>query len=209
MNAWGGVGASAQPGGDFPAFEVAEELFPFGVGGHPVLLGGPQAAAPGQERQVGLDGLVGIDRLVAESDVDVLVACDDLGDVWRQPVHDRLGDEDPPEIVRGVVQGAAVGGVDQPGAGEGGLEHFAEGAVADRTVLGPETALEQQRGRGHPHAFVPVVGGDEGHCAGGFTDPADDGGQYFGEFGADHQKPLGVGLGGGDLQQWHDLPGSR
>ena len=40
MNAWGGVGASAQPCGDLPAFEVAEELFPFLVGGVSVFLGG-------------------------------------------------------------------------------------------------------------------------------------------------------------------------
>jgi hypothetical protein len=46
-----------KPHGVFSGKKVmAEELFPFAIGGHPVLLGGPQAAAPGQERQVGLDG---------------------------------------------------------------------------------------------------------------------------------------------------------
>ena len=100
---------------------MAEEFLPFGVGGHPVLFAGAQAPPPGEERQVGLDGLIGVDRLVAESDVDVPVACDDLGDVRRQPVHDGVGDEHSPEIVGRVVQGAAVGGIDQAGAGEGGL----------------------------------------------------------------------------------------
>ena len=41
-----------------------------------------------------LDRLIGIDGLVAEGDVDVLVAGDDLGDVWRQAAHDGVGDED-------------------------------------------------------------------------------------------------------------------
>jgi hypothetical protein len=60
---------------------VAEEFLPFGVGGGAVFLGRPQRATPGQERQVGLDRLGGIDRLIAESDVYVLVAGDNLSDV--------------------------------------------------------------------------------------------------------------------------------
>jgi hypothetical protein len=49
--------AAEEPHGVFSGKKVmAEELFPFAIGGHPVLPGGPQAAAPGQERQVGLDG---------------------------------------------------------------------------------------------------------------------------------------------------------
>ena len=77
-----------KPGGDLASFEMAEEFLPFGVGGHPVLFAGPQAPPPGEEGQVGLDGLIGVDRLVAERDVDVPVTCDDLGDVRRQPVHE-------------------------------------------------------------------------------------------------------------------------
>jgi len=71
VDAGGGERAAAGAGGDFAAFEVAEELFPFGVGGVAVFLGGPQGAAPGEEGQVCLDGLVGVDGLVAEGDVDV------------------------------------------------------------------------------------------------------------------------------------------
>jgi len=49
--------AAEKPHGVFSGKKVmAGELFRFAVGGHPVLLGGPQAAAPDQERQVGLDG---------------------------------------------------------------------------------------------------------------------------------------------------------
>lgn len=110
---------------------MAEELLPFGVGRHPVFLAGTQDPPPGQERQVGLDGLVGIDRLVAEGDVDIPVACDDLGDVRGQPVHDRVGDEDPAEVVRGVAQREPVSWVDQAGVCQAGLEHLSQGAVVD------------------------------------------------------------------------------
>ena len=46
-------------------------------------------------------------RLVlAHGHSQVPVTCDDLGDVWRQAAHETgVGDEDPPEVVRGVVQG--------------------------------------------------------------------------------------------------------
>ncbi len=37
--------------------------------------------------------------------------------------------------------------------------------------------------------------------------PADDGSEHFGQLGADHQEPLPVGLGRGDVQQWDDLAG--
>src|SRR6266487_5400832 len=104
VDARGSERASAQAGGDLSAFEVAEELFPFLVGGGAVFLGGPQGPPTGQERQVGLDRLVGVDRLVAEGDVDVPVTGDELGDVRGQPAHDRIGDEDPAKVVRRVVE---------------------------------------------------------------------------------------------------------
>jgi hypothetical protein len=56
-----GERAAAGAGGDFAAFEVAEELLPFVVGGSAVFLGGPQCPAAGEEGKVGLDGLVGVD----------------------------------------------------------------------------------------------------------------------------------------------------
>jgi len=124
---------------------VAEELGPFVVGGDAVFLGGPQGAAAGQERQVGLDRLVGVDGLVAEGDVDVLVPGDDLGDVRGQAGHNRVGDEDPAEVVGGEVQRLPAG-VGQPGADERGGEQVADGAAGDPAVLGGPPALEQERG---------------------------------------------------------------
>src|SRR6202008_4187855 len=104
VDAGGAERAPAGAGGDFAAFEVAEEFGPFFVGGGAVFLGGPQRPAAGEEGQVGLDGLVGVDGFVAEGDVDVAVPGDDLGDVRREPAHDRVGQEHPAEVVRGVVQ---------------------------------------------------------------------------------------------------------
>ena len=83
VNAGGAESAPAGAGGDFPALEMAEEFLPFLIGGDPVFLAGPQRPPPGEERQVGLDGLFGVDGLVTHSDVDVLVAGDDLGDMRR------------------------------------------------------------------------------------------------------------------------------
>ena len=94
---------------------------------------------------MGLNRLVGIDGLVSHGHVQILVARDDLGDMRGQAAHDGVGDEDPAEVVRGVVQGQAVGGIDERGVGESAVEHGAQRDVADRTVLGPESALEQDR----------------------------------------------------------------
>ena len=74
---------------------------------------------------MGLDGLIGID-LVAEGDVDVSVTGDDLGDMGWQPVQDRVGDEQPAEIVRREPQRAAGCRVSQAGVGERGGEHGAD-----------------------------------------------------------------------------------
>ena len=83
VDAGGGERPAAGPDRHLAPFEVAEELFPFLVGGGAVFLGGAQRAAAGQERQVVRDDFLGIDGLVAEGDVDVAVPGDDLGDVRR------------------------------------------------------------------------------------------------------------------------------
>ena len=141
MAARGAERAAAGAGGDFAAFEVAEEFLPFGVGGGAVFLGGSQRPAAGEEGQVGLDGLVGVDGFVAEGNVDVAVPGDDLGDVRREPAHDGVGEEHPAEVVQGVVQRGAAG-AGQPGACEGRGEQLADGGGGDRAVLGADPALE-------------------------------------------------------------------
>jgi hypothetical protein len=62
VHAWGPERAAAGAGGDLAEFEMAEELGPFLVGGDAVFLAWPQGPAASQERQVGLDRLVGVDR---------------------------------------------------------------------------------------------------------------------------------------------------
>ena len=98
--------------------------------------------------------------------------------------------------------------VGQAGAGQGGVEHVADRAVADPAAVRAEPALEQQRGRADPQAFAPVVCPDEGDRPGVAADPADDDRQHVGQFRADDQEPFGVGLRRDDLQQRDELAGA-
>ena len=75
---------------------------PRSVSGIPRSGGLPTA---GDECVVGFDGFGRVDRLVTHRGADVAVAADDLGDVRRQPVHDRVGDEDPAAIMRVKISG--------------------------------------------------------------------------------------------------------
>lgn len=102
---------------------MAEELGPFLLGGDAVFLAGPEVAAAGEEPEMGLERLVGIDGLVAHGGVDVAMAGDDLGDMRWQAAHHSIGDEDSPEIVRRVVQGLSVSRVFQSGVDKSGVEH--------------------------------------------------------------------------------------
>src|SRR5215471_10812481 len=158
VGAGGRERAPAGSGGDLAAFEMAEELLPFLVGGGAVFLAGAQRPAAGEEGPVGLDGLVGVDGLVAHGDVDVAVAGDDLGDVRGKAVEDGVGDEHPAEVVGRVDQQLAGDRAEQAGAGDRGGEHPADGSAVEGLVVAAEAALEQQRGRRHPAALVVVVG---------------------------------------------------
>src|SRR6266581_7734856 len=121
MDAWGVVGAAAVAEGDLAVFEVAEELGPFGVGGGAVLFGRAQGAAAGDEGPMAVDSLFGIDSFISHGGVDVAVAGDELGDVGRHPMHDRIGDEDSSEVVEGVSH-RVTAGVFDPDRGEGVVE---------------------------------------------------------------------------------------
>jgi hypothetical protein len=126
VDAGGAVGSPAVAERDLAAFEVAEEFLPLLLGGAAVLLAGTQFPAAGDERPVPVDGLLGVDRLIAHGRVDVAVSQDQLGDVGRHAVHDGISGEDPPEVVRGEVQRLA-GHVGEP---SGGVE-FTVGAGED------------------------------------------------------------------------------
>jgi len=208
VDAWRAEGPAAGPGGDLPALEVAEELGPFLVGGRAVFLAGPQGAAAGQERQVGLDGLFGVDGLVSDRDVDIAVPGDDLGDVRWQAAEDRICDEQPAEIVRGEVQRPAAGRVGQPGMGERGGEHVTDRRGADGPVLEADATLEQQRRGRRPGALAVVVGAGERDRAAGRAETADDHAEHVRQFRGHDKKSLLIGLRGGDLQQRHEFPGA-
>src|SRR5262249_28326725 len=65
VDAAGSVGTAAVAEGELAALEVAEELFPFGVGRGAVLGAGPQCPAAGDEPPVPADDFLGVDGLVA------------------------------------------------------------------------------------------------------------------------------------------------
>jgi hypothetical protein len=115
VDAGGAVGSAAVAECELAALEVAEELLPFGVGRGAVFGAGPQRPAAGDERAVPADDFLGIDGLVAHGRVDVAVPGDELGDVRRHAVHDRVGDQHAAEVVRGEPQRLPGG------AGEAGL----------------------------------------------------------------------------------------
>ena len=62
VDARGSEGASTCSCGNFSQLEVSEEFLPFGVGGDAVFLAWAQGPAAGEEGQVGLDGLVGVEK---------------------------------------------------------------------------------------------------------------------------------------------------
>ena len=126
MNARSAESAPAYPGRDFPALEVAEEFLPFLITGDPVFIGGPLRPPPGKEGQVRLDGLFRVNSLIADSCIDILVACDDLGNMRREAAHDGIRDKDSAEIVRCVMQRLPRGEVLQAGAGKGLAQDFPE-----------------------------------------------------------------------------------
>jgi hypothetical protein len=100
-------------------------------------------------------------------------------------------------------------GIGDSGAGKGAGDEFADRGAADGVVLSSVMALEQQRHRRIPHPLVVVVGGHQRHRAVLAADPGDDLAEHVGQHGADHQEPLGIGLGRGDLQQREQLAGGR
>src|SRR6266852_3198668 len=118
MNAGSSKGASTCSRSDFSQLEVAEEFFPFLVGGDAIFLARAQASAASEKGEVGLDGLVRVDGLVAHGDVDVAVACNDLGDMRWQAANDGIGDKDSPEVVGRVMKRLPISGVFQAGVGK-------------------------------------------------------------------------------------------
>jgi hypothetical protein len=123
-------------------------------------------------------------------------------------VHDRVGDQQAAEVVRGELQ-RLPGGAGEAGLAQGDVQQLADRLGGEGAVLRPEPPLEQQRHRRVPYFLVVVVGHDERDRAAVAADPGDDRRQDVSELGADDQKPFGVGLGRGDLQQRDELAGGR
>jgi len=67
VDAAGSVGSAAVAECELAALEVAEELFPFGVGRGAVFGAGPQRPAAGDERAVPCNDFLGV--VTAQSDI--------------------------------------------------------------------------------------------------------------------------------------------
>ncbi|MEU5147622.1 hypothetical protein NRK68_32355 [Streptomyces yangpuensis] len=110
-----------------------------------------------------------------------------------------VGDEDSPEVVRGVAQRLAVG-ARQPARRECVVEAGVDVVARDSAIFQTAAALEDERHRRAPEPFEGVVGGDQRHGLLAAADALDDRGQHFAELWGDQQQPLLVELG-------HDLAG--
>jgi hypothetical protein len=86
------VGAGADAEFDFAPLEVAEEFFPFLVGGLPVLGAGAQRPAAADERTVMLDDVLGVDGGVALGRGYRGVA-HELGEDWQRQPGGQTGRE--------------------------------------------------------------------------------------------------------------------
>ena len=208
MDAGRCVGACAGADGDFPLLEVGEEGVPFLVGGGPVFLAGPGGAAAGDERPVGLDRLGRVDRLVADRGVECSL-CPQM--IWAmcggrplmmasvtKILRKSCGENtsgSPAASVRPVAASALMSSLRMRGGGERPV------LAADRCV-GTAAAWAGSRPAPARRRRPPA-----GSAPLGAAEPADDGAEDVGEFGADQQQPFGVGLGRGDLQQRHELAG--
>src|SRR5215471_9243030 len=134
VDAAGSVGPAAVAEGELAALEVAEELLPFGVGRGAVFGAGPQCPAAGDEPPVPADDFLGVDGLVAHGGADVAVPGDELGDVRRHAVHDRVGDQHAAEVVGGEPQ-RLPGGAGEAGLVQGDVQQLTDRLGGDGPVL--------------------------------------------------------------------------
>ena len=101
----------------------------------------PPGPAPSDEGPVPIDHFLGVDGLVTHGDVEITVSRDELSDVGRHAVQNRVGDEHSAKVVWGVVQRLAVASSD-PGSLHDTTEQIVDRLGCDGTVLGTEAALK-------------------------------------------------------------------
>jgi hypothetical protein len=132
---------------------------------------------------------------------------DQLADVRRQAVLQRLGGEDPSHVV-GSEGKRSAGAGREAGRHRGVLDAPFYVVAAEWPVLRAGAALEQQRRRRVPHALERIVGRDQGYGAGALAaDPRDDDGQDLAELRRDNQHALDIGFRRRDVQE-RDQPGT-
>ena len=122
--------------------EVREESVPFLAGRGPVFFSRTQGSATGDERPVRFERLCGIDGLVSHGGGDGGVSYDDLSDVRRQAIDNRVGDKDSSEIVWCEVEGIPIS-VGESAGREGPSEHLIDRSGVEGVFLAADGALEQ------------------------------------------------------------------
>ena len=114
------------------------ELLPLGVRGIPVFGGRAQGSPFGDERAVGADQVLLEDLEIGLGCVEVCVTQQPGRDVERQTAGDGLGDEHPPEVVRGVAERLA-GGIRETGEAEDVVE-----IPLNETLVGVPVQVQSQ-----------------------------------------------------------------
>lgn len=106
------IGPVASTEGDLPETEVVTEVVPLSVAGLAIFFAGTVRPALVDELPVAADDLLGIDRDVSLSRVEIEMPEHLRGDVDRQAAVDRLGRKDSADIVRREPQRCPVDDAD-------------------------------------------------------------------------------------------------
>src|SRR3546814_14408262 len=108
------------------------------------------------------DRFRGVDGLVAHRRVNCLVPANNLCDMGWQSVHDRVGDEYSPEVVRLKHQRIATG-IGESCRRERLDEELADETRWDRAAFVSDCPLKQQRHRRIPALHLCIVDSTEGY----------------------------------------------
>lgn len=179
---------------------MVTEILPLGVTGLAVFLAGTVGPALVDELPVVADDLLGINRDVSLSGIEIEVAKDLCGDVDRQAAVNHLGREDSAEVVRREPHRCPVD-VDDAGPQHVVGEELADPVGGDDLQPVLRGALEQVGQRWAEGPLVAVIPGQQRHPLGGALDSANDPGEDRDQFRVGGDDTLTVGLGRADLQR--------
>lgn len=207
VDAVSSVSTSAVPEGEFASLEVSEELLPFLRRDSSVFLRRSKGATTCDEGLMRFDGIRRVDGGVSHCGVDIVVTCNDLGDVRWQAVEDGVGDEDSPKVVGLEVRGVS-GSVGYSWFLKCFVEGQANGPIRYVTVLATHPPLVEEWHRGVPDFFV-VIARDSRKRSVSTSDPGNHRTENVGEFWSHEQESLLIGFRRRNLKERNDVAGCR